>query len=63
MVTHNPQLARYAQEIVDLSDGQVVSRRAVIDRGIPLEADCAVLSSDVPDSLSPVVAAQAELKR
>ncbi len=36
MVTHNPQLARYAKEIVELSDGRVVSRSQVGNRGLPL---------------------------
>ena len=35
MVTHNPQLARCAKEIVELTDGRVVSRSIVHDRGLP----------------------------
>jgi len=35
MVTHNPQLARCAKEIVELTDGRVVSRSTVVDRGLP----------------------------
>jgi putative ABC transport system ATP-binding protein len=35
MVTHNPQLARCAREIVELSDGHVVSRRLVAERALP----------------------------
>ena len=35
MVTHNPQLARCAREIVELSDGHVVSRRLVAKRALP----------------------------
>ncbi len=35
MVTHNPQLARCAREIVELSDGRVVSRSPVLDRALP----------------------------
>jgi putative ABC transport system ATP-binding protein len=35
MVTHNPQLARCAKEIVELTDGRVVSRSIVGDRGLP----------------------------
>jgi len=35
MVTHNPQLAKCAREIVELTDGRVVSRSVVHDRGLP----------------------------
>ncbi len=35
MVTHNPQLARCAREIVELTDGHVVSRRLVDERESP----------------------------
>ncbi len=35
MVTHNPQLARCAREIVELTDGRVVSRSPVLDRALP----------------------------
>ena len=59
MVTHNPQLAHCAQELVELSDGRVVSRRRVNDRALPLGSGGA-LPADVVDSLSPVEAAQAK---
>jgi len=36
MVTHNPQLARCAKEIVELTDGHVVSRSLVQDRELPV---------------------------
>ena len=35
MVTHNPQLAQCAREIVELSDGRIVSRHNVNNRGLP----------------------------
>ena len=35
MVTHNPDLARCAKEILELSDGRVVSRSVVQRRGLP----------------------------
>ncbi len=35
MVTHNPQLARCAKEMLELTDGRVVSRSVVHDRGLP----------------------------
>ncbi len=35
MVTHNPQLARCAREIVELTDGRLVSRSTVHNRGLP----------------------------
>ena len=42
MVTHNPQLARCAREIVELTDGRVVSRSVVLDRELPaIRADAA----------------------
>lgn len=34
MVTHNPQLARCAREIVELTDGRIVSRYEVEERGL-----------------------------
>jgi putative ABC transport system ATP-binding protein len=39
MVTHNPQLARCAQEILELSDGRMVARSRVDDRGLPPDDD------------------------
>jgi ABC-type lipoprotein export system ATPase subunit len=36
MVTHNPQLALCAKEIVELTDGRVVSRSVVQDRVLPV---------------------------
>lgn len=35
MVTHNPELARCAREIVELTDGHVVSRSVVENRELP----------------------------
>lgn len=35
MVTHNPQLARCAKELVELTDGRVVSRSVVAERELP----------------------------
>ena len=37
MVTHNPQLARCAREIVELTDGHVVSRSLVAERQLASE--------------------------
>lgn len=48
MVTHNLQLAQCAREIVELSDGCVVSRSAVHDRRLPATRGNADETADSP---------------
>jgi len=40
MVTHNPELARCAKEMLELSDGRVVSRSFVSERALPATGPC-----------------------
>ncbi len=40
MVTHNPELARCAKEMLELSDGRVVSRSFVSERALPAAGPC-----------------------
>ncbi|MBN1152489.1 MAG: ABC transporter ATP-binding protein [Dehalococcoidia bacterium] len=50
MVTHNPQLAGYAKEVVELIDGSVVSRSAVSGRELTAAA---VRADDTPEKSVP----------
>ncbi len=55
MVTHNPQLAQCAREIVELTDGRIVSRGEVYERGLmPLRRGGEVTGTgeDAPDEES-----------
>jgi putative ABC transport system ATP-binding protein len=52
MVTHNPQLARCAKEIVELTDGRVVSRSIVHDRGLPVVEARSIAPAELVPSLA-----------